>query len=53
MKNTDVKQIALFLIVLTTLLPGLSATAQQTPAADRVTMYTFSDGLSDQLQELA
>ena len=53
MKNTDVKQIALFLIVLTTLLPGFSATAQQTPAADRVTMYTFSDGLSDQLQELA
>ena len=47
-----IKQIALFLIVLTTLLPGLSATAQQTPAADRVTMYTFSDGLSDQLQEL-
>ena len=39
MKNTDVKQIALFLIVLTILLPGLSATAQQTPAADRVTMY--------------
>ena len=39
-----IKQIALFLIVLTTLLPGLSATAQQTPAADRVTMYTFSDG---------
>lgn len=52
MKNINLKQVVISLFVLAIIYPEFSATAQETLAANRVAMYTFSDELSDQLQEL-